>query len=146
MISAIEFGRKNHSCLIAMEWRKSLGPGATQADAWRACKRGDWLIWQLNQLPASAQKRVRPALHRAVERIIVRAIRRGQRSLRGVLAEWATEWRRWAKRWLSGEDRSASAARVAAGAADYAATRAAELLLQARDIRSEIPEWPGGES
>jgi len=96
----------------------------------------------------------------AVERIVAR----GLKSLRGVRKLWATEWRRWARRW---EDRSAAEARAearAAGAAwavraaaaaaaweaeawaAWAASRAAreaELGLQARDIRRELPSWNG---
>jgi hypothetical protein len=31
---AVEFGRIHKSCYEAMIWRESLGPSATQADAW----------------------------------------------------------------------------------------------------------------
>ena len=67
-------------------------------------------------------------LRRVLDRIVARAIRRGQRALRGVRAEWATKWRRWARAWISGEDRSEAAAGDATRAARYAAwdaTRAA---------------------
>jgi len=47
---AIDFGREHDSCREAMEWRRSLGPDATQADAWRQCYRGDWMIWQLERI------------------------------------------------------------------------------------------------
>lgn len=102
---AIEFGRKYGACEEAMEWYESLGPDATQADAYLACDRGGWLIWQLTQDPAIA-KRIREPLNRMMERMVARAIRRARKALVGVRAEWATEWRRWARRWLSGEDRS----------------------------------------
>ena len=106
------------------------------------------MIWQLERID-------RPVPPAATERIVARAIRRGQRSLRGVRAPWATEWRRWARRWLSGEDRSMAAAmaavEAAAGAAGAAgaargAARAAELRLQARDLRLALPEWPEEET
>ena len=42
--SAYEWGVRHRSCSEALEWRKSLGPEATQADAWRQCHRGDWLL------------------------------------------------------------------------------------------------------
>ena len=145
---ATDFGRKHNSCREAMEWRESLAPDATQADAWRQCRRGDWMIWQLERIG-------HPVPQDATERIVARAIRRGQRSLRGVRAPWATEWRRWARRWLSGEDRSRAAAGDAAleaaaesGAAAESAMAAArtaaktELRLQARDLRLVLPEWP----
>ena len=122
MISAIEFGERYFSCPPAMEARISLGPGATQADWWRACDRGDWLIWQLERV---GMDRDNPALARALDRIRARAIRRAQRVLRGVRAPWATAWRRWARRWLSGEDRRREAA-WAAAEATWAAGVAAE--------------------
>jgi hypothetical protein len=160
MISAIDFGIKYRSCQEAMEWRRGLPAGATQADAWQACHRCDWMIWQYSRLPSGMLEQYRPALRRAIDRIVARAIRRGVKSIRGVRAEWATKYRRWARRWLSGEDRSAEAAVEAAEeeaeeAAEVAwaavwaavdavdAAEAAELRLQARDIRREIPDWPG---
>jgi len=106
------------------------------------------MIWQLERIG-------HPVPQDATERIVARAIRRGQRSLRGVRAPWATEWRRWARRWLSGEDRSRAAAWAAADAARAAeraaaaaeaaerAAWAAERRLQARDLRLALPEWPG---
>ena len=156
---AIDFGLLHKSCREAMEWRRSLGPDATQADAWRQCHRGDWMIWQLERIG-------HPVPRDAIERMVARAIRRGQRSLRGVRAPWATEWRRWARDWLSGEDRSREAARAAwAARADAAAwvaraatraaraeaaaedaARAVELRLQARDLRLALPEWPEEET
>jgi len=137
---ATDFGRKHNSCREAMEWRESLAPDATQADAWRQCRRGDWMIWQLERIG-------HPVPRDAIVRIVKRAIRRGQRSLRGVRAPWATAWRRWARRWLSGEDRTRAAAWAATDAADAAraAAMAWELRLQARDLRLALPEWPGGE-
>jgi len=92
-------------------------------------------------------------MDRAVARIVTRAIRRGQKALRGLrLLSWATQWRRWARRWQSGEDRSWAAAWDAAWAAAWAAwaagaaeARILEFRLQARDIHREIPEWPGEE-
>ena len=148
---AVEFGKLHNSCTDAMEWRESLGPTATQADAYLACDRGDWLIWQLDKLTPEQYAKIKPALNRAIEKIVARAIRRGVKSLRGVRAEWATDYRRWARRWLSGEDRTWAAAGAAAGAAAREAARgaareaawAAELKLQARDIRREIPAWTG---
>lgn len=138
MISAIEFGRRHHSCPDAMKWRKSLGRDATQAYAFLVCERGDWLIWQLRKLSGDRRADVRPALHRAIERIVARAIRQGVKSIRGIREQWATDYRRWARRWLSGVDRSAEAAAEAARAVK------SERLLQAKDIRREIRAWPGG--
>jgi len=186
MTAAIEFGEKHKSCTGAMGLRVALGPSATQADWWKVCPRGDWLIWQLERV--GLLKTMNPPLHSAMERTITRAIRRGQKALRGNCEPWTTGWRRWARLWLSGEDRSRAAAAAAASAfhaatlaallpafraasaaaaafayadaayadaADYAsasasayadAAYAAEQKLQARDIRREIPEWPGSEN
>lgn len=143
-------GRHN-SCSDALAWRRSLGPDATQADAWRLCKRGDWLLWQFERLPVKMQRAHKAAPHRAVEVIVARAVRRGVRSLRGNREPWAAIYRGWARRWLSGEDRTEAAAWQAARAARAAevaeatwtaAEKAAELTRQARDIRREIPDWP----
>jgi hypothetical protein len=190
--SAHEWGLRRKSCRDALAERMALGPDATQADWWLACSRGDWLLWQLQRLPADELRPMLPALHRATDRVVGRAIRRARKSLRGMRTPWATTWRRWARRWLSGEDRSAAASRAvweasaasreaeasawkaaweAARAAEWAARAAewaaraeawasaawawaaevaawasaweAELELQARDIRREIPVWPG---
>jgi hypothetical protein len=206
MMTAIKFGEHyGPRRREALKARRALGEDATQADWWRVCPRGDWLVWQLERVEQAADN---PALERAMERIRSRAIRRALRGLRGVRGEWATAWRNWARRWLSGEDRTshsalsawcvarnaawaagsaawatgsaraawaaAPAARVAARAARAAAgvardaweagsyagavSRAAvsaaaiaagadaaipvaELRLQAREIRNEIPEW-----
>ena len=108
---AVDFGKKHNSCEDAMEWRKSLGPKVTQTDAWRLCKRGDWMIWQLRKGLSEEQFRsVLPALKIVLEKIVTRAIYRGLKSLKGVNTPWATEWRRWAVAWLSDEDRTAGAA------------------------------------
>lgn len=108
MMKAIEFGEEYGSCEGAMIWRRSLGPEATQADAWLACDRGDWLRWQLEQEISSSQ--YTRAFERAMEQMIDRAIRRAQQRLQNVQVEWEAAWRRWACRWLSGEDRSEEAA------------------------------------
>jgi len=111
--NAVYFGFIHGSCPEAMEWRKSLGEEATQSDAWRCCKRGDWLLWQWRRLPNNVRDATRPAIQRAIESIIARSIRRGMRLLRGCREPWVREWRYWARRWLSGEDRSQIASRVA---------------------------------
>lgn len=120
-VSAVDFGRQSGSCSPAMEWRRSLGPNATQADAWQECQRGDWLFWQFSRLPHGMKAQLYPSIHQALDCIVARAIRRGQKSLRGVKAPWATAWRQWARQWLSGEDRSETAAGAAAGAVGTAA-------------------------
>lgn len=147
MISAIEFGERHCSCPEAVMWRCSLGSDATQADAWRFCKRGDWLLWQLRKgLSLEQYAILRPVIDRAGERTVVRAIRRGIRSLRGVRAQWATTWRCWARRWLSGEDRSAAATVRAREVAWAARADGWKAALAARVARAALgvdapPAW-----
>jgi len=119
---AIEFGKKHLSCKEAIAWRESLGPEATQADAYLACERGDWLVWQLGRGPFAKEQADEP-LQRAAEHMATRAIRRGQEGLRDIREPWATDWQKWALRWLSGEDRSTEAAKEAATAAMKEADR-----------------------
>ena len=138
---AVDYGKKHNSCTDAMEWRESLGPTATQADAYLACDRGDWLIWQLDKLTPEQYAKIKPALNRAIEKIVARAIRRGVKSLRGVRAEWATDYRRWARRWLSGEDRTWAAAREAAAAAGEAAWEAAREAAEAAGEAAWEAAW-----
>ena len=114
-VSAYEWGIRYESCHDALEQREALGPNKTQADWWRACSRGDWLIWQLQKLPRDQLEPLAPALNRALEKIVARAIRRGQKALHGIREAWATKWRKWANKWLSGEDRSAARAARAEG-------------------------------
>ena len=47
MRSAYQWGLDRDSCPRALAARQALGPEATQADWWRVCPRGDWLLWQL---------------------------------------------------------------------------------------------------
>jgi len=42
--SAYQWGVDHELCTDELEWRKSLGPDATQADAYLACESGDWMI------------------------------------------------------------------------------------------------------
>jgi hypothetical protein len=104
------------SCRKALLWRLSLGDDATQADAWRLCKRGDWLVWQWHQLPPELRIRTQSALLRALHVIVERGIKRGRRVLRGSHTEPAKTWRRWARAWLSGDHRVSAAVSAAAAA------------------------------
>ena len=131
-MNAYEQGIEWKSCPEALEARKALGPDAVQSDWWLVCPRGDWLFWQLDHLDAAEMEVLLPALQRAVNRIVVRAIRQGQRSLRGVRAPWATAWRRWARQWLSDKDRSVAAAKAAweATATEVQVARAADVRIK----------------
>jgi hypothetical protein len=154
--NAYQWGIDHGSCQGALDERRALGPDATQADWWRMCQRGDWMLWQLKRgLTGDEYAAIRPEIQSAVDRIVERAIRR-------VLGRSGSQvWETWAERWLSGEDRSEEAARAAAAAraearVAWAAERAAwaaraaraaraeeedEARLQADDIRREIAEW-----
>jgi hypothetical protein len=152
-----------------MDQRKTLSEDKTQADWWKICDRGDWLIWQLQQLPAGDFNKIKPQLLKATNKIADRAV------TNHALNCGIKEVEQWAKKWLSGEDRSEraateialtiwstvvekaawSAARAAGakaiwlvGGAEAAAEAAgpaarAEQKQQAEDIRELIPEWPG---
>jgi len=196
-MNAYEWGLAHSSCPEALKWRKSLGPDATQADAWKLCQRGDWMGWQLRYgLSAAELRAVMPALLRATDKVVERVIRHVMKSLEGNDAPWAVDWWEWAVRWLTGDDRSAQAAEAAiatqatkaaawetvgsamrsatwatmaavwasdaaraaraaewaiavnairstATAAEEAVALEEERVRQAKDLRSEIPEWPG---
>jgi len=74
MISAVEFGEKHRSC--EMEWRRSLGPDATQADAYARCEIGEYLFWQLRKGLSPAQyDEIRPQVKQVLDVIAERAIR-----------------------------------------------------------------------
>lgn len=74
MISAVDYGIRHGSCDEAMTWRRSLPPDATQADAYAACERGDWLVWQLTRIPEPRYEVIRLALSRALDVIVQRAL------------------------------------------------------------------------
>ena len=132
-MNAYEWGQKHNSCPEALEWRRSLGD-ATQKTAWRQCRRGDWLIWQLEHgLTAEEFDDIRPALQRAVSVIVTRAVK-GH-----ALHCQIPDVEEWAVKWLNGEDRteaSAASTQAAAGAAwalaAGTARAAAEALEAAR--------------
>jgi len=130
-MNAYEWGLAHGSCVEALEWRRSLGPNATQSDAWRLCEQGDWLLWQWSKLPAGRREATRPAIRRAVDWIVTRAIQRGQQVLCGVREPWAMEWLQWARGWLAGKDRSTTAAATAAARVP-ATARVPEVSAAAR--------------
>ena len=101
-MNAYDWGVKHESCEEGLEARKAY---STQSEWWKGCQRGDWLIWQLRQLPAAQLQEALPALLRAVNKIVARAKAKTDAATYSVMA-WA-----------------------------------AELSLQADDIRAEIPEW-----
>lgn len=135
---AIDFGKLHESCPEAMVWRRSLPPTATQSDAYLACQRGDWLLWQLATLPPEQYETLRPAIKLVLEKIVDRAIRRGLASIEGVEEPWATSWRSWAAGWLSGENGSAEGAEAAKEAARAAAEAAAEGEAEGEAARAAV--------
>jgi len=125
MTTAVEFGTKYHSCSEAMEWRRSLPAGATQADAWQACERGDWLLWQLSRgLTSEQYEAQRPAIGRALDRMVERAILVAHHAMADADIE-CPAWEVWALEWVSGEDRTERAAWAAWAAGDAWAAWAA---------------------
>lgn len=156
MMTAYEQGIKWGSCHDALEKRKEY---VSQAEWYKACDRGDWLLWQLKRV--TAPELIADKYDLITGKIVTRAINR-------VLSVYnAPEFKAWATRWLSGEDRSAAsaAAMVTSAAASAAASAelaewaawaaasaawatsatasAAELKQQAQEIHDLIPEWPG---
>ena len=111
MMSAYTWGVVTGSCPDALDWRQSLGPDATQADAYAVCAIGHWLLWQLNHLfRKEARDRATALLTPIVEDVVVRAICREVPTLRGIRSPGATRARKWAQDWLSGLDRSGGSA------------------------------------
>ena len=122
MITAIEFGEKHGSCSEAMTWRRSLPTGTTQADAWLACERGEWLFWQLSHgLSAEEYEALRPAIKRASAKIAQRAVLRAHLACVDAGIE-IPEWEVWAFEYVTGV---ASAAWSAARSASASAARSA---------------------
>jgi hypothetical protein len=150
--SALRWGRLHGSCQEAIEWRRSLGKNATQADAWRKCHRGDWLFWQLSKLPRDERVEAKLIAQQALARIVARAIRRARKYLRGVREPLATQWQTWAQQWSSGEDRTGKtawaietamtaprrAARVSGWASGWA-----EAAAWAAEAAAKAAEWDG---
>lgn len=121
------------------QWRVSLGPSVTQADAWRECQRGDWMLYELwVVLSPERYDTLYSAVCRALNRIVARAIRRGFRSLRGVRTLWATAWRCWARKWLSGEERSVEVAEEIAFVTEAAC---AEVARAAAGAAKAVAAW-----
>ncbi len=110
--SAYEWGQSRKprpSCKKALDWRRSLG-NATQREAWLACDRGDWLIWQLWYGITEEEELadVLPRLRPAIDTIVDRAVRKHCLSC-GVAAVES-----WTEVYLSGNDRSEASASKAA--------------------------------
>lgn len=140
-MNAYEWGLKYDSCPEALKWRRNLGKEATQADAWRLCQRGDWMMWQLCQLSEQEQEAAQPKIAVAIDRIVARAIRRAMRLLRGNRVGWTIGWRRWAREWLSGKDRSCSSARSARSAAAAAAAYYGKYISGESALVSAASAW-----
>lgn len=113
---ATEFGEKYNSC--EMDWRRSLGPEATQADAYAACERGDYLIWQFRHgLNPKQLKQITPQLVGLARLWARREVRRAVARLKGRTEDWIRDYRRWARNYLSGKDTSTGSVERAAWAA-----------------------------
>jgi hypothetical protein len=93
---------------------------SSQAEWYKACNRGDWLIWQLRRLPDDKLTAIMPGLLRALDTIVQRAIYRTLYRLRYTDASEIDAWVAWAECWLSGEDRTVRAAYADAAHAAFA--------------------------
>jgi hypothetical protein len=125
-----------------MEWLRTLGPDETMAVAWVLCRRADWMLWALLENVDHDEQ----ALHRAMETIVERAIRRGVASTVGMRGDGTRAWQAWAWRWLSGEVRSAASAWGADAVVDVAiaggaARCAAEAAEHDYEVASDIAVW-----
>ena len=132
MQTAYEWGLKHNSCKKALEMRKNY---ASQAAWWKACDRGDWLIWQLlNGLTDDELQGIMPALLRAINKIVGRGVHNYALNcgIRSVEA--------WAQRWLDGKDRSCDSAELASKRAQLEGALAAMYAARAA-FNAERAEW-----
>jgi hypothetical protein len=102
-MEAIEFGLRYCSCKEGLEWRKDLPPGTQQAEAYRVCNRGDWLLWQLER--CKGYDDFKHVLDPVVEGAIVRAIEHMYSIKHEIRSRKVTVWRKWARGWISGSNR-----------------------------------------
>ena len=136
MKTAYEQGVEWGSCPEALEMRKNY---TTQADWWKACKRGDWLIWQLEKLSNNEREKIKFSLLRVINIIADRAV------IDHALHCGVDEIEKWAINWLNGSDRSFASAASAESAAWAAwaasAARAAWAASAARAVRTVSAAW-----
>ena len=167
-MNAYEWGIKHKSCKSALELRKRY---KNQKEWWKVCNRGDWLLWQLNQLPDTQYPT--DTVHEILITIVNRTITKYVLHCEVPSVEqWAVNWLNGTDRsyelamfvaestvWLAGtsepEIRSAKSARSIVWSAAKLATKPARVIalviaetvslteskLQADDIHSVIPEW-----
>ena len=107
-MNAYEQGLEWGSCKEALEMRKNY---ANQPDWWKACDRGDWLLWQLAHLSEEMYEKLQSQIQIAVDIIVARAV------TNHTLHCGIPKVEIWAKNWLNGTDRSWGAAWDAVGAA-----------------------------
>ena len=117
-MNAYEWGIKHNSCKSALELRKQY---YSQKEWYKACDRGDWLLWQLNQLPNDQYPIDK--IHEILIKIVNRAI------TKYVLHCEVPSVEQWAVNWLNGIDRTGETARLAWSAAGLA--RSAETVAEA---------------
>ena len=173
-MNAYEWGVAHCSCAEALEWRRSLGPAATQSDAWRLCQRSDWMLWCLRKIKYDGEAWYRLFSCDYAERLLLRDREAGRlpdpASWEAVLVAREFAAGRATREQLTYAARAAyDAARAAAAHAAYAAADAAraaaaydsdaaaaaaaaaaftaERAWQADRIRHYLPLWPekGGE-
>jgi hypothetical protein len=132
----------------------------SQTELYLECNRGTDLLHQLNQLPPEIYNSISSSLWAAMDHIVARALQRGKTALQKNKTQWLQDWLQWAQQWKCSERKNKSSLAAwtesgwAAAWAGEVATwtqgetardeaYAAELKLQAKDIRHKIPNWPG---
>ncbi len=131
--------KKLRPCSDAVEWAKTFG---ALDDAWKACERGDWMLWLLGKQagPPESDSRKKLVLTAcACARLALPHVKKGdRRSLKAI--ETAEAWARGDTgvtlqmvRDAAAADAYAAAYAAAAYAAAYAATYAAYAAYAAAD-------------
>ena len=164
-LSAEEFGRRYVSCIMQERAEfDRLYPGKGQAGFYTSCQNGEYLIWQLRQLPWKVLSLYRLQLAEIARRAANRAC--GYVAAADTSADiptavkYLTDAKRAANRAADlatktadaflNTDRATSFAVAAAGnsidvcnVAACAEARQKELQMQADDVHELIPVWPG---
>ena len=48
-LRAVTWAKRHEACDEAIEWLETLPKSATMVEAWRRCKRPDWMLWALDE-------------------------------------------------------------------------------------------------
>ena len=164
-LSAEEFGERYDSCIMQerIEFDEQY-PGQGQAGFYASCQNGEYLIWQLSQLPEEVLSLYKLQLAEIARRAANRACGYVAAADTSVDITTAVEYSKAANRAANraadratttevaflDTDRTTTYAVAAAGnsidvcnVAACAEARQEELQKQAKDIHELIPAWPG---